>query len=137
MSFDLDAAVGGQEELNLLLNAFYDRLFIDPLIGFLFAPHEKEKLVKSQTSWLMANLGNRNHVYEGLNLRKAHEELPITAGHFNRRHTILKEILLEFDVPIHVQEAWLKLDRGLFDMIVKLGEKKRAEGTPKKINLLD
>ncbi len=138
MSFNLEDELGGREAFKTLITVFYDRLFIDPIVGFIFSPHEKTKLIESQISWLNAKLGDRSGTYEGLNLRVAHQNLAITSGQFNRRHLILKELLEEFETPEHVQEEWLNLDRGLFDMIVKLGEKKRGEKshTPRKINLL-
>ena len=140
MSFNLENEVGGKEALERLIAVFYDRLFEDPIVGFIFSPHKKDELVQSQIQWLTAHLGDRSGTYEGKNLRVAHQDLPITSGHFNRRHLILRELLEEHELADSVQEAWLKLDLGLFDMIVKLGEKKRgdhATNASRKINLLD
>ncbi len=140
MSFNLEEELGGKDSFQKIITIFYDRLFADPIVGFIFSPHEKNKLIVSQMGWLSSTLGDRSGTYEGKNLRVAHQDLAITSGQFNRRHTILAELLDEFVIPEHVKEAWLNLDRGLFDMIVKLGKKNRNQKTDaviKTINLLD
>lgn len=52
---------------------------------------------------------------------EAHRGLPILAGHFDRRHVLLKETLERHDVPQHVREAWLDLDQRLRPLILKKG----------------
>ena len=119
--------VGGREQMQKLMRHFYDRLFDDALIGFFFADSDKEALVQSQIAYVHAHLGDRAGDYDGPSIRNAHIDLPIMRGHFDRRHQILKETLDEFDVPEHVQEAWLELDLSMRDMVLKRGEEVRDE----------
>ena len=37
--------VGGEAALRALLRDFYDRLYDDMIVGFLFQPHDKEALI--------------------------------------------------------------------------------------------
>ena len=118
--------VGGEEQAWALLRDFYDRLFADLFVGFLFAPHDKERLVESQYAWLGANLGRRIAPYRGPSLRKSHAHLPILPGHFDRRHTILRQTLEDHGVPEELREEWLALDRTLRDTILGWGKKARG-----------
>lgn len=122
MPWDLIEEVGGEEVLQKLMRTFYDRLFEDLMIGFFFAGKDKEALVASQIDYVYANLGNRAGDYSGLPIRKAHHDMAILSGHFDRRHTILKEVLQEFEVPILVQEAWIALDLKMRPMVIRQGK---------------
>lgn len=138
MSFNLEKEVG-KENLVALMEEFYERLFNDVFVGFLFQAFDKQSLIDSQIEWLSAHLGDRSGTYTGLNLRAAHKNMAILPGHFNRRHVILKNVLDEFEVPLLVKEAWLELDQRLYAMIVRVGAETRSKpaGTKSKsINLL-
>lgn len=119
--------VGGVDELHDIVDEFYRRVFDDPLIGFLFASADRETLVEHQVEWIRAHLGAADVVYTGESIRSAHESLPITVGHFDRREEILRDVLMERDVPDHVREAWLELDADLRDFVVRTGEEAREE----------
>lgn len=119
--------VGGLDELHALVDDFYRRVFDDPLIGFLFASTDRETLVAHQVEWARAHLGAADVEYTGESIRSAHESLPITVGHFDRREEILRDVLVEHEVPDHVREAWLELDSDLRDFVVRTGEEAREE----------
>ncbi len=114
--------LGGEDAARTLVRDFYDRLFDDIIIGFLFAKSDKEALVESQLEWIQTNLGDRSGNYAGPSIRNAHAHLPITTGMFDRRHQILAEVLAEHDAPSHVVEAWLALDIKLRDNVVRWGK---------------
>ena len=125
--WDVIDEVGGRETMEAMMRRFYDRLFDDVIIGFMFVDSDKEALVQSQIDYVYANIGNRGGDYEGPSIRRAHADLPILSGHFDRRHTILEETLREFDVPEHVRDAWLKLDRSMREMVLNQGAMRRDE----------
>ena len=125
--WDVIDEVGDRETMEAMMRRFYDRLFDDVIIGFMFADSDKEALVQSQIDYVYANIGNRAGDYEGPSIRRAHADLPILSGHFDRRHTILGETLREFDVPEYVREAWLKLDRSMREMVLNQGAMRRDE----------
>jgi hemoglobin len=134
---DLLGALGGSAGLRTIIERFYDRLFSDMLIGFFFDGHDKTRLVASQVSYLLAHLGERDHAYRGPSIRSAHEGLPITTGHFDRRHQILREVLDEFAVDDQIRQSWLAFDQSLRGLIISKGSFARealietdAEGSP-------
>jgi truncated hemoglobin YjbI len=130
MSWNLVEEVGGEDALRLLLRDFYDRLFADLLIGYFFAKSDKEQLIESQYHYLTAHLGDRSGTYEGPSIRRAHEDLGILPGHFDRRHKLLEEVLQAHDVPVHVAEAWLKFDTTLRDFVLREGQKAISQRYP-------
>ena len=118
---DLLGSLGGIAGLRAIIKRFYDRLFSDPLVGFFFHGHDKARLITSQISYLLANLGDGQQDYEGPSIRSAHQDLPITTGHFDRRHQILKEVLGEFEVDDEISRSWLAFDQSLRNLIVARG----------------
>lgn len=123
-TYNLDAAVG-PERLEAIVRELYDLLFDDVLVGFLFAPHDKETLIASQQRWLRAHLGDRAGEWHGGSIRALHHHLPILPGHFDRRHFLLKGILERHEVPEHVREEWLSLDLALRPLVLNLGAAER------------
>lgn len=118
MSYDLDEQV---PELEALIREFYDALFVDVLVGFLFQPHDKEALIASQIRWLRAHLGDRKGTWGGGSIRAIHANLPILAGQFDRRHHVLEELLGKWEVPREVRDEWLLLDKSLRPLVLNLG----------------
>lgn len=128
--WDLAEEVGGEERLRTLVADFYDRVFDDALIGFMFEGHDREQLVEMQVEYARARLGVADVEYTGTPIRRAHDSLPIRAGQFDRRHDLLREVLDEYDVPGHVREAWLELEQRLRDLVLQTGEEVRDEMLP-------
>ncbi len=121
---------GGDQRLLAMMVRFYDLQFADLMIGFLFIGKDKLHLAKSQAEYVSAQLGKNRTPYDGPPIRKAHLNVPILIGHFNRRLVLLAQVFEEFDVPDHVREAWLSLDTSLRDLVVRTGQGARE-------NLLD
>lgn len=112
----------GEQRLLAMMVRFYDLQFADLMIGFLFIGKDKLHLARSQASYVSARLGQNRTRYEGPPIRKAHLKVPILVGHFNRRLVLLAQVFEEFDVPVHVREAWLSLDNSLRDLVVRTGQ---------------
>jgi len=127
MSFNLIDQMGGEDSLRAMLTDFYDRIFEDPIIGFLFAKSQKEALIESQFHYVTANLGDRSGTYEGPTIRRAHADLPILSGMFDRRHQILRETLADHGAPENVRRAWLALDASLREFVVNMGAQRRDD----------
>lgn len=123
--WNLAEEIGGEEELHRIVHDFYERLFDDMLIGFMFQGHDLDRLVDRQVEYLRARLGDGSIEYTGEPIRAAHESLPITVGHFDRRHELLRETLADWDVPDHVRERWVELDASLRDLVVRTGDEAR------------
>jgi len=119
--------VGGEERLREMVAEFYDRVVEDAMIGFMFRGIDREKLVDKQIEYVRARLGAGDVEYTGTPIREAHESLPVLAGHFDRRHDLLREVLEEYDVPDHVFEAWVDLEERLRELVLQTGEQAREE----------
>ena len=74
-----------------------------------------------------AFLGGPNR-YEGKSIREAHSALPLLAGHFDRRHTLLKQALEQHHVPAAVRDEWLRVDASLRTSVLRSGEEARERG---------
>ncbi len=111
-SSDLDpiSRLGGFQQLITILDEFYTRLLDDILIGYIFKPFDRQKLINDQAEFVNRSLGGPHRNYEPRNLKQIHKPLRITAGHFDRRHQILIDVLDEFKVEKDIKELWLNLD---------------------------
>ncbi len=114
-------AIGGEAGVRAVLTALYDRLFDDPIVGFLFEGKDRERIVGQQTAFTCAFLGGSER-YTGKPLPEAHAALPLLPGHFDRRHWLLKQVLEERGVPEEAREAWLRVDEGLRGSVLGAGE---------------
>jgi hemoglobin len=119
-------AIGGESRVRAVLQVLYDRLFEDPIVGFLFEGKDKAHIVEQQVAFTCAFLGGPQR-YTGKPLPEAHAKLPLLAGHFDRRHWLLRQVLEERGVPDDVQAAWLKLDADLRPSVLRAGEDSRQK----------
>jgi hemoglobin len=119
-------AIGGEAAVRRVLRVLYDRLFDDPMVGFLFEGKDKDHIVEQQTLFVCAFLGGPQR-YEGKPLPQAHSTLPILPGHFDRRHHLLRQVLRDESVPDDVAAFWLKIDEGLRSSVLSAGAEARAK----------
>lgn len=97
----------GPDKLRVVITDFYDRLFDDMMIGFMFTGKPKQQLIDREWQFTANLLGGDVH-YEGRTIRKAHARSPILGGHFERRLQILRETMADNQVPVPVQERWIE-----------------------------
>ena len=102
----------GDQALRRVVRDFYERVFADPMIGFLFAGKNKERLIQKEWELAAALLG-APIAYSGRSMSDAHARVPITGGHFDRRLVILEETLRDHQVDAEVQRRWLEHARAL------------------------
>ena len=114
--------MGGEAGIVAVLDDLYTQLFDDVIVGFLFAGHDKAHIVREQAIFTRRMLGDRSAVYVGKSIPDAHAALPILAGHFDRRHELLRQTLERHAVPPRARDAWLRLDAALRDVILKVGK---------------
>lgn len=89
-----------------VVERFVHRVYTDPMIGFFFARFPRERLIAMETEFASAHLGGPVE-YTGRPLSEAHRAHAIARGHFDRRATILREVLEEFGAPSAARDAWL------------------------------
>ncbi len=120
------ATVGGEAKVHAVIQALYDRLFTDPMVGFLFQGKDKERIVSQQVAFTCRFLGGPQR-YEGKPLPEAHAALPLLPGHFNRRHELLEQVLTEQNVPEDAKRIWLRIDESLRTSVLASGEEAREK----------
>lgn len=116
---------GGEPAITAVVQELYDRLFDDQMVSFFFEGKDKAHLVAQQVRFTSAFLGGP-YTYEGKALPDAHASLPLLAGHFDRRHHLLRQILAKAALPKHVVDEWLRVDQALRTSVMKSGEDARA-----------
>ena len=116
----------GEERIRAILQALYDQLFVDPMVGFLFEGKDKEHIVEQQVAFTCRFLGGPQR-YEGKPLPEAHAKLPLLPGHFDRRHHLLAQVLERHGVPDEAKQTWLRIDAGLRSSVLAAGNEARKE----------
>jgi hemoglobin len=119
-------AIGGEEKIRSVLRSLYDQLFVDPMVGFLFAGRDKEHIVEQQVAFTCRFLGGPQR-YTGKPLPEAHAALPLLPGHFDRRHFLLARALEDPSVPEEVRRAWLHIDESLRPSVLAAGSEAREK----------
>jgi hemoglobin len=118
-------AIGGEPAVRAVLQSLYDKLFVDPIVGFLFEGRDKAHIVSQQLRFTCHFLGGPQE-YEGRPLPAVHAALPLLPGHFDRRHRLLQQVLDEQRVPDEVKRVWLRIDEALRPSILGAGDDARA-----------
>ena len=101
-----------------LLTAFYQRAFVDPIIGHFFFAKDHQRLLEGQIAFSIAMLGGPKN-YHGQSLAAIHHPLAIRNAHFNRRLILLREVFDEFEVSQEIAQAWLVKEQKLRTFILK------------------
>ncbi|HEX4452190.1 MAG TPA: group 1 truncated hemoglobin [Kofleriaceae bacterium] len=109
----------GAETLRAVLADFYDRVFADVMIGFLFQGKDKARLIQLESELASRMLGASDVTYTGRPMRVAHAQSPIFGGHFERRLQILRETLRDHDIDPEVQRVWIEHTEALRSQITK------------------
>jgi hemoglobin len=97
----------GAAALRAVLVDFYDRVFADVMIGFMFQQADKQRLIDKEYELVAALLGAPNASYTGKPMREAHAKHSIFGGQFERRLQILRNTLRDHAVDAEVVEAWI------------------------------
>lgn len=96
----------GGDTLRTILADFYDRLFADAMIGFVFDGKDKARLIEKEWE-LTAKLLGADVAYTGRSLASAHGPHRIFGGQFDRRMQILRETLADHHVADDIAQTWL------------------------------
>lgn len=108
----------GANKITELLTVFYQRAFVDPIIGHFFFAKDHQRLLEGQIAFSIAMLGGPKN-YHGRSLTAIHQPLAIRNAHFNRRSILLQEVFDEFKIDRSVAQAWLRKEQQLQASIVK------------------
>ena len=108
----------GPDKLRDVLTDFYQRVYSDIMIGFLFHGIDRAQLIQREWEFTARLLG-ADMPYTGRPIPEAHAKHPILGGHFERRYKLLAEVLAAKQVPHEVQTAWLEHTRKLRALVTK------------------
>ena len=117
MTSELYGRIGG-DALRDVLHEFYDRMFDDVMIGFLFHGKDKARLIDKEWEFTARLLGH-DVEYTGRSMPDAHRRSPILGGHFERRLQLLREVLEDHAVDAEVRRVWLEHTLRLRETITK------------------
>ena len=106
----------GGDALRVVITDFYNRLFGDLMIGFLFEGKDKARLIEREWEFTANFLGG-NVRYQGRPIRTAHANSPIFGGHFERRLQLLRQAMAANNVDADVQASWVEHTQALRDQV--------------------
>jgi hemoglobin len=120
----------GAEKLREVIADFYDRVFGDVMIGFLFAGKDKQRLIDKEWEFTAHFLG-ADVAYTGKPMRQAHANSPIFGGHFERRLQLLRQAMAAHGVDDEVARSWIEHQQALRSQItVDRGSECKDSGVP-------
>jgi hemoglobin len=102
----------GAARLRAMVADFYERVFADVMIGFLFVGKDRAHLIEREWELAARMLGG-DVAYAGRPLREAHRRSPILGGHFDRRLELWRQAMVDHDLPPAAQEVLLRHNRAL------------------------
>ena len=108
----------GRDALRAVIADFYDRVFRDVMIGFMFQGKNKQHLIDREWELAAALLG-ADVKYTGRPLAAAHAQHTIFGGHFERRKQLLRETLRDHAVDPEIQQVWLDHTEALRSQITR------------------
>lgn len=106
----------GPVRLRAVIVDFYQRVFDDVMIGFLFVGKDRQRLIDKEWE-LAARMLGAPVAYTGRPMKMAHAGSPIFGGHFERRLQILRETLAEHDIDEEVGRVWIEHQQALRSQI--------------------
>lgn len=109
----------GGEALRVVIADFYERVFADVMIGFMFQGKDRAHLNAREWELVAALLGAPGVKYTGMPMRAAHTKHTIFGGHFERRMQILREVFRDHAVDPEVAATWLAHAESLRSQITR------------------
>lgn len=109
----------GEVKLRAVIADFYDRIFRDVMIGFMFQGKDKQHLIDREYEMAAKMLGASHVEYTGRPMRTAHAAHTIFGGHFERRLQILREAMAAHGVDAEVQREWIEHTQALREQVTR------------------
>ena len=107
-----------ENQLREMLVDFYERVFADVMIGYLFKDKDKERLIQKEWELMLQHLDSKRS-YTGRPMHDVHWRLKIQGGHFDRRLQILKDCLRDHSIANEVTEKILEQAESLREMVTR------------------
>ena len=124
--------LGGEKAITAVVDDFVAVVSADPQVNFIRVgaprnweptPQSVAALKKHLVQFLCTATGSKEHVYEGKDMKSAHEKLMITGTEFNAALADLKMSLVKFQVGEKEQKELLSIAESTRGSIVEIKEK--------------
>ncbi|MFC1749092.1 group 1 truncated hemoglobin [Pseudomonadota bacterium] len=102
-------ALDGFDTLRKVHKIFYDKVYAHPWLAPYFEGHIQTFIEEQQTKFMAEKFGGPRE-FLGKEPKYAHEHMYITEELFEVRQQLLRESLLEAEIPGELIERWLKID---------------------------
>lgn len=109
----------GDDALRAVVVDFYDRVFADVMIGYMFVGKDRQRLIDKEVELTAMFLGGGG-TYTGKSMRDAHSALQVFGGQFDRRLQILRNVLRDQAVDPEVAAAWIDHQQAMRDQITSV-----------------
>lgn len=109
--------LGGEPVLRSIIRTFVDRMFSDPMIGFLFRSASRERVADKEYELAAQHLGG-GVAYTGRPIGEVHARHAILGGQFDRRLAILRRTLEDAGAPSDVIQHWLAYTERLRPVVI-------------------
>ncbi len=109
MKQSLFDAIGGLPTMERVHTIFYDKVYAHPWLGKFFEGHDQKAIELRQTQFMAEKFGS-DSPYPGRDLELAHRRMYLTTELLELRKGLLREALVEEDVPEELISRWLKID---------------------------
>ena len=107
----------GEKFIRKAIREFYSRAFVDPMICHFFMNSDFEHIVSQQALFAIAMLDGPKE-YDGLPLKKAHQNFKIRSPHFGRRQVLMAEVLQDLNLDANLRLKWLEREEKLRPIIL-------------------
>lgn len=104
------------DAVKAIVTRFYERVFDDVMIGYMFQGKDRDRLIRVETELLLHHLDSSVR-YTGRNIGPLHQPLKIKTGQFDRRQQIFREVLEEFSVEEETKRRWLSKNESMRTLI--------------------
>ncbi len=106
----------GPERLRAVIVDFYQRVFDDVMIGFMFIGKDRQHLIEREYEFTAQFLGGPV-AYTGRPIKQAHAKTPIFGGHFERRLQILRNTMADHQIDPEVVASVVEHQQALRSLV--------------------
>jgi truncated hemoglobin YjbI len=110
--------LGGEPVLRALIDRFVDRMFADPMIGYLFQRANRARIKEKEYELAAQHLGG-GVAYTGRPVGEAHARHAIMGGQFDRRLELLRSTLVDAGVAAPIIAHWIGYTENLRALVTR------------------
>ncbi len=111
-------SLGGRPLLERVHKIFYDKIYAHPWLKQFFKDVDQKIIESQQTDFMTSNMGG-GKIYSGSFPKDAHKHMFISEELFQVRLQLLRDSLVECNVPEELIERWLRIDQAFKKSLVK------------------